>query len=360
MSPSPSNIFGAFCLVVGFAACLAADKDSQEETVSLDQDFAAVRASYTPKALSYLEAALDTLKRHHIAGPEHDWEELHLVALEQTEGAQAPAETYEAIRFALQDLNERHGYLRPPPPKPDSTSSDSTSSAASSNRQSSQAAPPVEQPQPALQVRDGIAKLTVPPLWDPKGQRGSAYARSAQRLIEEADAAGACGWLVDLRGNGGGNMWPMIAGLGPLLGEGNVGAFVGRSGTTGLWKYEAGKAKLDETVHVEVADPYEVHSTKPAVAVLTGAGTGSSGEAVAIAFQGRGNTRSFGQPTGGASTVPGYFELSDGAWLVFSTERMADRVGNAYGGAVAPDQVTEQPVEAAISWLRDQEACSEM
>jgi hypothetical protein len=31
---------------------------------------------------------------------------------------------------------------------------------------------------------------------------------------------------VDLRGNGGGNMWPMLAGVGPVLGEGIVGWIV--------------------------------------------------------------------------------------------------------------------------------------
>ena len=33
-----------------------------------------------------------------------------------------------------------------------------------------------------------------------------------------------------LRGNGGGNMWPMIAGVGPLLGEGPLGYFIGPIG----------------------------------------------------------------------------------------------------------------------------------
>ena len=34
------------------------------------------------------------------------------------------------------------------------------------------------------------------------------------------------GWIVDLRGNGGGNMWPMLAGIGPILGEGIAGYFI--------------------------------------------------------------------------------------------------------------------------------------
>jgi len=39
-----------------------------------------------------------------------------------------------------------------------------------------------------------------------------------------ADRDDLIGWIVDLRGNGGGNMWPMLAGVGPVLGEGVVGS----------------------------------------------------------------------------------------------------------------------------------------
>jgi len=36
-----------------------------------------------------------------------------------------------------------------------------------------------------------------------------------------------CGWVLDLWGKGSGNMWPMLAVAGPLLGEGQLGSFVG-------------------------------------------------------------------------------------------------------------------------------------
>ena len=41
-----------------------------------------------------------------------------------------------------------------------------------------------------------------------------------------ADRPGLIGWIVDLRTDGGGNMWPMMAGLGPILGEGIMGWIV--------------------------------------------------------------------------------------------------------------------------------------
>jgi hypothetical protein len=39
-----------------------------------------------------------------------------------------------------------------------------------------------------------------------------------------SDTTSICG-VVDLRSNSGGNMWPMIAGIGPVVGEGHLGAF---------------------------------------------------------------------------------------------------------------------------------------
>jgi len=48
------------------------------------------------------------------------------------------------------------------------------------------------------------------------------YARAMRSALAQLDRAGACGYVVDLCGNPGGNMWPMLLGLQPLLGEGAV------------------------------------------------------------------------------------------------------------------------------------------
>ena len=59
-----------------------------------------------------------------------------------------------------------------------------------------------------------------------EGAAGGAYAEALQRAIRMADRPGLIGWIVDLRTDGGGNMWPMMAGLGPILGEGIMGWIV--------------------------------------------------------------------------------------------------------------------------------------
>ncbi len=53
--------------------------------------------------------------------------------------------------------------------------------------------------------------------------------------IRTQDSKNILGWIVDLRGNDGGNMWPVVAGIGPILGEGIVGFFIDASENQTSW-----------------------------------------------------------------------------------------------------------------------------
>ena len=60
--------------------------------------------------------------------------------------------------------------------------------------------------------------------------------RSRRAGFDRRDSARAsCRWVVDLRGNGGGNMWPMLGGLRPFFGEAGLGSFVSTAGQAPLW-----------------------------------------------------------------------------------------------------------------------------
>ena len=113
---------------------------------------------------------------------------------------------------------------------------------------------------------------------------------------------------------------------------------------------------------------YTLKNPKPAVAVLLSRLTGSSGEAVLIAFIGRENTRFFGEPSYGVPTANDLHELSDGAALVLTEAYMADRNGTTYDDIIRPDQevVTDwanvgndkdEVLSTASRWLQDQPSC---
>jgi C-terminal processing protease CtpA/Prc len=192
-----------------------------------------------------------------------------------------------------------------------------------------------------------------------------AYETNLQRIVADLDKSHPVGWIVDLRGNVGGNMWPMLAGIGPLLGEGDhLGEFFTLDSHS-TWKYRDGVAAeiedgKESPYPAVAAAPYKLIGT-PNVAVLIDRRTGSSGEAIAIAFRGRPKTRFFGEHTQGASTANDLVRLSDGAvmWLTIGVD--ADRAGRQYmegfdpdeeihGDQVLPDD--QDPVlQGALRWL---------
>ena len=195
------------------------------------------------------------------------------------------------------------------------------------------------------------------------------YANVTQAILRDLDQQGVCGWIVDLRKNHGGNPYVMWAGVGPLLGEGRVGAFVYANGERRTWYYREGRVLLDKDVFVEVPKPYVLRGTPP-VAVLLGSQTASAAEAVAIAFQGRPHTRSFGSATSGVPTGLLGLDMPDGAVVSITVAFMADRTGKSYASFLEPDvQVYDiwnprQPqadlvIEAAHEWLSRQPHCSD-
>ena len=92
------------------------------------------------------------------------------------------------------------------------------------------------------------------------------YATRTQRAIRAIDQPEACGWIVDVRRNIGGDFWTYLAGIGPILGEGDLGGFIFPSGAREGWSYRAGQVfwgarQRDESY---VADP--IYARKHAAA----------------------------------------------------------------------------------------------
>jgi len=204
----------------------------------------------------------------------------------------------------------------------------------------------------------GYLKVPASGSYDEKGVAyglmGVTYSQAIQDAIKAADRDGLQGWIVDLRGNLGGDSWAMLAGVGPILGEGLAGYFVDPDAVYSAWSYENGKVTLNNGSPIySISTPYTLRKTNPKVAVLTDKFTASAAEATAIAFKGRPNTRSFGNPTCGLSTGNQFGRLSDGAVLGIAASKMADRTKTVYGQAVQPDelQASLPAVEKAIDWL---------
>jgi carboxyl-terminal processing protease len=243
---------------------------------------------------AHLEQLIGVMQEHSINRLTIDWTMFRASVFGQASAAQTIADTYPAIRVALGLLGDGHSSYR-------------------------------------------------------------SAANSIQRAIMSADRDDLIGWMVDVRGNGGGNMWPMVAGVGPVLGEGVIGYFIGPTGAAIHWEYRDGASWVNGLVQQRVDGPYRLRRDRPRVAVLTDNGIASSGEATVIAFRGRPDTRSFGDATCGLSTSNSSFTLSDGALLNLTTMVMADRTRTKYGDSIPPDEIVRDPdqaVQRALAWLQ--------
>ena len=88
------------------------------------------------------------------------------------------------------------------------------------------------------------------------------------------------------------------------------------------------------------------------MALLTDDWTGSSGEAVMLCFQGLDYSRTFGIPTAGYASANKTYPLPDGSMLVLTIGEDVARTGEVFcDDPIAPDVVSETPLEDAIKWI---------
>jgi carboxyl-terminal processing protease len=106
------------------------------------------------------------------------------------------------------------------------------------------------------------------------------YVDAAHDAIREVATARTCGWVVDVRRNTGGSLPPMLAAVGPILGDGTAVGYHGRDGATTWFGYEDGAVTAGGRPDRSLAAarrPARLGRPRPPVAVLTSRLTGSSG-----------------------------------------------------------------------------------
>ena len=93
---------------------------------------------------------------------------------------------------------------------------------------------------------------------------------------------------------------------------------------------------------------------RPKLAVLVNAQSYSAAEMVALALQGHGEARVFGQPTGGALTFPGQAQLPGGVTLFFPEALVLGPTGSPPAGQrVRPDEPVPSTTAADIAAGKD-------
>lgn len=293
----------------------------------------------SPAVRKYLEEVVGIMQANFMNRAAINWVDFKKNLLAQAGGAQTIEQAYPAVALAVVALGDKHSLFVPARPV------------------KGLEMPPAKLPPlyPDEPVPEDIGYIRIP--WVVGSpEKLDAYIARVQAQIKARDKPALKGWLVDLRGNAGGNMWPMLVGAGPVLGEDTLGYSFDSNNTKTAWRYEKGKALLDGDIQAETAHYYTLKSANPVVAVLTDTLTASSGEAVAVAFKARKHTRSFGAGTCGVSTSRSRFYLSDGSVILLTTAVFADRRLVRYGHSIAPDEPlkSSEVVPRAIRWIREE------
>ena len=299
---------------------------------------------------SYLNEAIGIIQKNALLRDSVNWPEVTDRAFLMASGASNYAACYPAISYVLKALGDHHSFLMP----------------ASMNKSWSASEPDAAQNLPLTtgKTLDGkYGYLQMPGVAVGDETRTTYFADQLQNLLENLDRSKPIGWILDLRQNQGGNCWPMLAGIGPLLGEGACGFFMvpDQKGRPTPWMYKRGKSGEGKSVATKISrKPYKFQQKFPPVAVLTGPQTASSGEVVTVAFRKRPNTRSFGEPTAGLSTANQDYALRDSAMILLTVSIYADRKKNLYGTQITPDEqivgvddaeLKDPVIEAAKRWL---------
>ncbi len=309
----------------------------------------------TSSQKKYLNEVFEIVEEHSIRKDSVDFNKIKKTAYKKLKHTNSIEDCYPIIQSVLKDLGDNHSFLMTKEQVNNWTSTSKSDNIKRTITFSGKV------------VNENIGYIHMKSFVSGDAVSIKTYADSLQNLIKSIDHKKIKGWILDLRENNGGNCWPMLAGIGPLLGNGTCGYFVKNNNQKSSWFYLNGESGVDNKPIAKISNkPYELINNSNPIAVLTGNKTASSGEVVVTAFHSKNNTRSFGKNTAGLSTGNGRYKLSDGSMILLTVSAYADRNGTVFGNEIKPDEEIEfiyqnigQPsdlvIERTIKWINEKQ-----
>mgnify|MGYP001160544247 FL=1 len=273
----------------------------------------------------YGEAILTLAETQGIHADSQDFARAKVEVQAAIKTAETREELYAPLRKAVQAAGGKHSNLLTP----------------QDNAEAEEAIAGDEQP--SIDKHGDIVTVKVPAV--SRKADVQSYADTIAAGVEDAACA-----VVDLRGNGGGDMGPMLAGLSPLLPDGDALYFHSAMGDSPVTVDGTSTSGGGTSLSVDAQK-----NTDIPIAVLVDAHTASSAEATMLAFKGLENAVSFGQPTAGYATANAVYDFPDSSSLMLTIAQDMDRNGEVYGDEpVEPDHVVDDAAAAAQAWLLQQ------
>jgi len=201
---------------------------------------------------------------------------------------------------------------------------------------------------------ENIGYLKIPYCFTFDYQKDLTFADTIVKQIEQLDSYEIDKWIIDLRDNKGGNVWPMLSGLTPIIGDGLINYSIGNS-TENPNFIKQGSITNSRTSTLI----YKTKRKFKKLAVLVNNYTASSGEMLAISLLGFKETKCFGGKTSGLTTSNRTFNFNDGTILFLSTGFMADKNKKVYRDGITPDIVfgtdlnEDEIITEIIKWFKE-------
>lgn len=271
----------------------------------------------------YVRDAIQQMDRKGLYAKGEEWEAMKKEALSQE--PETLEEAQEIINKAAKVAGGKHSYLMP-----------ANKAQAREKRSNEEVSPSV------TMIEDSICMIHLP-AFAGDDENCLRYARTVLDSIPDT-VKGVC---IDLRGNHGGNMYPMIAAVHRFLPDDIFLKFKMRRRFQSVMPID--KEFVAKIVGIDI----EPRINCP-VAILTDEATASSGEAVLLSFRGLDNARVFGSPTAGYASANESIIFYNGSILALTVSCDIARTGEVFcEDPIVPDVETDSPEEDAMSWLKD-------
>jgi len=272
---------------------------------------------------TYVRDAIQQMDRKGLYAEGEAWEAAKKEALSQN--PETLEEAQEIINKAAKIAGGKHSYLMP------------ADKAQAREKRSN------EEVSPTFTIREDDICMIHLPAFSGDDENCLRYARTVLDSIPDT-VKGVC---IDLRGNHGGNMYPMIAAVHRFLPDDVFLKFKMRR------RFQSVMPINKEFVAKVVGIDIEPRINCP-VAIITDEATASSGEALLICFRGLDNVRVFGSPTAGYASANESIIFYNGSILALTVSCDIARTGEVFcDDPIVPDVETESSEEDALSWLKE-------
>lgn len=280
---------------------------------------------FPPSPERYGKIAIDIMDSKGYYADNEKWDVQKEKALKEIKTISEYEEAYPIIEKALKVAGGKHSFLL---------------TTVSEKKES------LKDEMPVVEKIDNIIIIKLPSIMDAK-KNGKEYSQIVLEFLQNnKDAKGV---ILDLQGNTGGDMGPMVTSVSPLLPDGNI-LFFSNSKNELPIRLENGLVSGGGTEIVTDIVPFKLEIP---VAILTNEMTGSSAEALLMSFMDLDRVKIFGKETAGYASANMSYFLFDGTTMFLTTAFNKTPKGEIfYENPIPADSETERPLEEAMIWLK--------